>query len=140
LEFKLVRKKVTWLVRNAKRSYMAKLLNPSTTYLMIRIHPITNQNCLDKPFYVSPRYACLLDKYVILARMHKVLQSNQNFFLNEVLSIAITHIKTPHGGHRNIENKPFSEYLTLHNSAMINIDCEDKININNIISDMKDKI
>jgi hypothetical protein len=48
-----------------------------------------NQSCPDKPFYVSSRFACLLDKDVILARTHKVLQSNQFFFLNDVLSIAV---------------------------------------------------
>jgi hypothetical protein len=86
-----------------------------------------NHNRPDKPFYISPRFAGLLDKDVILARMHKVLQSYQKIFLNDMLSIAITHIKTPHGGHRNINNKPFSDYLISHCFSIVNIDRNDNL-------------
>jgi DNA polymerase type B, organellar and viral len=86
----------------------------------------TNQRCPDRPFYVSPRFACYLDKDVILARMYKVLQSNIHFFSNDVLSIAVTHIKAPYGGRRDIENMPFEDYLKEHHSAIININRQDR--------------
>jgi hypothetical protein len=50
-------------------------------------------NFPEKPFYVSVRNVDQLSKDLVLDRLNKVLQSNQNFFLNEMLDIFITHIK-----------------------------------------------
>jgi DNA polymerase type B, organellar and viral len=80
---------------------------------------------VNKPFHVSPRFPHMLDKNVILEQLNAIYQSNEEFLMNDLLTIDTLHIRAPNGGYRSINNKPLCDYLKSHFKSFININRED---------------
>ena len=69
---------------------------------------LTNQS-YTKPFYISLRERDQLTADVILLEVERVVQSNENFFLNEALDIKISTVHLPNGQARK-NNLHFVSY------------------------------
>jgi DNA polymerase type B, organellar and viral len=83
----------------------------------------------EKPFYVSMRLVDQLNKDVILGKLNDILQSNQNFFLNDWLNIFITHVEMPNptGRGRICDNMPFDDWLRKHHRVIVDVDRNDNL-------------
>jgi hypothetical protein len=82
----------------------------------------------EKPFYISMRLVGQIDKNLILEKLNNIIQSNQTFFLNELLEIFITHIEMPVGfGNPNGEHAVYLDWLKLHHRSIINVKADDNL-------------
>ena len=85
-------------VESVRQVYTKKFRTNATSY---QVHFLLHSNQLDKPIHFPFMSAGRLTMEHILAKFKQVIQSNQEFRLNDTVEINMIHVSMPIGGKRS---------------------------------------